>query len=421
MRRIVTAQIIAIAAVSLALTAAAIACESAPTAPSPTSEPTATTKPALPPAPTLTPTLTATPPTAPTQTSTPTESPIPTPTATPTLVPPASSNPSGLGDDQLEHLRQQLLDLINSARRELELVELVLDDNPTAQLHAEDERANCFSSQWSSNGMKSSMRYTLNGGLHFGDLLTNGSSYCPHDPLSYEYQDLSSRLAETHSQTMFPEYRDTVLNPTYRKVGIGIAYEEPNLWVVQLFTTSHIEFPTIPSIDGGTLTFAYRLINGASQSDDSVPSAAVFYDPPPYNLTRGQLARTSDGGLGQRIAEIRPNADPGSYWTEDEFEDELATCPDPYDVPADAKPPESYKIDSELHDIAQRACKAEPETVIVPWITSDVEPLPDGGNRVSTDLSSQIAQFGPGVYTLAIWADIDGQSQQVAEYSIFLE
>ena len=336
-------------------------------------------------------------------------------------MPPESGTPSGLDDDQLDQLRQELLQLINSARGEQGLVQLTIDDNPTAQLHAEDQRSSCFSSQWGSDGKTSYMRYTLNGGLHYGDLITNGSSYCPQDLWNYEYQDLSSRLADVHRNNMLPGYRDTVLNPAYRKVSIGISYEEPNLWVVQRFTTEHIEFATIPSIEGGTLTFAYRLANGASESDGSAPSAAVFYDPPPYGLTRGQLARTSDGSLGQRIAEIRPQADSGSYWTEDEFEGELATCPDPYDVPADAEPPDSYDQDSELHDIAQRACKAEPETITVPWITSEVQPLPNGGNRVSTDLSSQIAQFGPGVYTLAIWADIGGESQQVAEYSIFLD
>ena len=108
-----------------------------------------------------------------------------------------------------------------------------------------------------------------------------------------------------------------------------------------------IEFPTTPSIEDGNLTFAYRLINGASQSDDSAPSAAVFYDPPPRDLTRGQLARTDCGALGQRIAGIRSHPGPGSSWTEDEYEDELTTCPDPYDFPADAEPPDSYKRDSE--------------------------------------------------------------------------
>ena len=43
------------------------------------------------------------------------------------------------------------------------------------------------------------------------------------------------------------------------------------------------------------------------------------------------------------------------------------------------------------------------------------------GADVETDLSAQIVRYGPGVYTLVIWAKIDGISAQVAEYSIFLE
>ena len=366
------------------------------------------------------PTPTPSPPTA-TPRPTATPEPTPIPTATP-IPPPRPSDGPGLDDDVLAELRQQMLGLINAARREHGLVEVVLDDNPTAQMHAEDARANCFSGHWGSNGMKPYMRYTLNGGIHSSAENVSGSDYCPPNPRRYRNDPFEREVADMHNGLMnSPGHRRTILDPTYRKVGIGFSYERPNFRGVFLFTTDHIEFTLTPRIEGGQLEFAYRFTNGAVESKEYPPSAAVFYDALPHNLTRGQLARTGCYSLDRRIAAIRPPAGPNRYWTEDYSEDELTTCPNPYQVHPSAEPPTSYDDSSRLHDEARAASNATPQSVVYPWITSSVESLPIGGYHVITDLSEQIAQFGPGVYTLVMWANVDGESAQVAEYSIFLE
>ena len=366
------------------------------------------------------PTATPSPPTA-TPRPTATPEPTPIPTATP-IPPPRPSDGPGLDADVLAELRQQMLDLINAARRQHGLVEVVLDDNPTAQMHAEDARANCFSGHWGSNGMKPYMRYTLNGGIHYSAENVSGSSYCPHDPHRYRDTTLEDEVIEAHQGLMnSPGHRRNILDPAHRKLGLGFSYEKPNLWVVQLFTSNYIEFTLMPRIEGEQLEFAYRFTNGAREADEHPPSAAVFYDALPHNLTRGQLARTGCYSLDRRIAAIRPPAGPNSYWTEDYSEDELTTCPDPYRVHPSAEPPTSYDDDRRIHVEAIQASNAAPQSVVYPRITSSVESLPIGGYHVITDLSEQIAQFGPGVYTLVMWANVDGESAQVAEYSIFLE
>lgn len=96
-------------------------------------------------------------------------------------------------------------------------------------------------------------------------------------------------------------------------------------------------------------------------------------------------------------------------------------CPNPYNVERDAKPPTSYDDASRLHDEAVRNVNRFASRDSEPWITSRVEPLIGGGYHVEADLSAQTARYGPGVYTLAIWANIGGESAQVAAYSIFLE
>lgn len=223
---------------------------------------------------------------------------------TPVVSPNATSTPSGLEDGQLAELRLHMLDLINAARRENGLMEVVLDDNPTAQLHAEDARANCFSGHWGSNGMKPYMRYTLNGGIHNSAENLMGSSYCPPDQDRYRELSLKSEATKAHRGLMdSPGHRRTILNPSYRRVGVGISYEPPNFRVVQLFTTDHIEFTVRPRMRFGDLIFAYKLTNDSSYTEYP-PNAAVFWDPLPYDLSQGQLARTSCVGLGRLV--VRP-------------------------------------------------------------------------------------------------------------------
>ena len=345
-------------------------------------------------------------------------SPTPTSEAIATPTPPT---PSGIKGGQLTELHQQMLDLINAARRQHGLVEVVLDDNPTAQMHAEDARANCFSGHWGSNGMKPYMRYTLNGGIHYSAENVIGSSYCPPDPHRYREPSLKAEVTQAHRGLMnSPGHRRTILNPSYRRVGIGISFEHPNLRVVQLFTTDHIEFTVSPRIRFGDLIFAYKLTNDSSYTEYP-QNAAVFWDPLPYDLTHGQLARSSCVGLGKRVAGIRPQPPPGSSWTDQSSVGQQNPCPNPYHIERGAKPPTSYEEASRLHNEALMIANRSATTETAPWITSSVDQLPGGGFHVTTDLSPQIAQFGPGVYTLVIWANVDGESAQVAEYAIFLE
>lgn len=352
----------------------------------------------------------------PTRTPTPTRAPTPPPTPVPDL------GPSGLSEDDLIAGRQQMLALINEARRDAGLVEVVLDDNPTAQLHANDSRQNCVSGHWGTDGMKPYMRYTINGGTDYPWENVSGIEYCPIDPSAYQESTLSAHIVEAHEGLMnSPGHLRNILHPAHRKVGVGISAADPNVWVVQLFASDFIEFPVVPTIEDGKLSFAYRLRNGAIE-EEFPPSAYVSYDPPPRTLTRGQLARTYCSFGGREIAGLRPPAGANRFWSEDSFEAETSTCPDPYMLPTDSPPPSSYEAAEVLHDQAVASSEeGEPYTYLVPWLTVDVEPLPFGGFWVEADISEQIARYGPGVYSVVIYAVVDGEGTPVSSYSIFVE
>ena len=98
----------------------------------------------------------------PTRTALPTNTPTvvrtstPIPTATSTETPSAApENAVGAGP-QVRHLeeKQRMLELVNSERNKAGLKPVELGDNAAAQLHAESELANCFSSHWGIDGLK---------------------------------------------------------------------------------------------------------------------------------------------------------------------------------------------------------------------------------------------------------------------------
>ncbi len=87
-----------------------------------------------------------------------------------------------------------VLSHINQASSKAGLGEVTLDDNPAAQSHAEDMRANCFLSHWGSDGMKPYMRYVLSGGQQYSDENISGYDFCPSNTNSYVNETITEHL-----------------------------------------------------------------------------------------------------------------------------------------------------------------------------------------------------------------------------------
>lgn len=353
-----------------------------------------------------------------------TNTPIPTPTVTsiPTVKPTSkievsvtSSRESGLSQDELEHARSLMLDLINESRRSAGLSGVILGDNPAAQIHAADMRSNCFLSHWGSNGMKPSMRYTLTGGEQRSWENASGANYCPgnsslyiQDPLEDEIRDAMDGLMNS------PGHRRNILFPHHRKVNLGFAYRSPNLYVVQLFETDYIDFQDAPAFNSNELSFTATVRNGATVNRDDF-SVQIYYDPLPHELSRGQLHRTSCGMNGRILVALRPPFSGGWYYPEDDYlYTESHNCTDPYEVSVNSKPASSY------YDLRSTA-PLTTENYRVDWVTAKRWNV--SGNRisVSADLGSVLREYGNGVYTVMIWGLVDGDDVPISEYSIFVQ
>ena len=363
----------------------------------PTPTPTATHTPTITPTPTLTltPTATSIPTATPTPSNTPTSTATPTVTPTPTPVP-----PSGLSQSELESAREYALKLINDARTAAELNQVTLDDNFAAQSHAEDMRENCFLSHWGTDGLKSYMRYALAGGEQYSAENVSGIGFCPTNPDRYITKSITAELDEAmHGLLNSPGHLRNILNPNHRKVNIGISYQRPNLWLVQLFVGDYAKYTAKPKIKDGILSLAGTAMNGAVVSGRSL-GIQIYYDQPSHPLTRGQLHNTSCGNNGRIIASLREPPGPNSYYTTHNYSQSGTRCRDPYNVPPDTPPASSY-LDPKVGGTVPYLHNAI-------WITATDWSITDDTFAVSADISNLLAQHGDGVYTIVVW----GRSQQ---------
>jgi uncharacterized protein YkwD len=323
--------------------------------------------------------------------------PIATPTVTPEPTP--VSNPS----EDVEQLRNYMLNLINEDRQEHGLSPVVLGNNTASQQHAEDTRQKGYSSHWGMNGLLPYMRYTLAGGVNYeaenwfslrriGGFLPLSSQEC--------LDDAEVGLMDS------PGHRRNILNKWHKKVNLGIAYDWSTCSVVQQFEGDYIEFSKEPTISDGILSFAGKL-----KGEFAFEGVDVWYDQPPHPLTFGQLDATYSYSTGQKPATFLREPLTGGYYYPDSsatFTWESGVDPyslDPNTPRRESPPPHTYIARSQ----------------VVPWTTATVWQISGQSFRVQANISPVINQLGPGVYTVLIWGESQGESVALTNYSIFIE
>ncbi len=271
----------------------------------------------------------------------PTEAPKPTVEPEPTPKPTATPKPTP--GAHLLHLdeKKYMLELINNVRRANGLTELELGDNIAAQLHAESALKNCVSSHWGLDGLKPGMRYSLAGGYQSNGENVSGLDYC------YSARDrvatigsVRQKILQAHQGLMgSPGHRANILRETHRKVNIGLAWDRYNLYLAQHFEGGHVEYEQLPEISNGVLQVKGSLASDFRFTGDDALGLQIYYDPPPHNLTRGQVSRTYCYDNGRQVAALRPPLSGGFYYPTHSFTTNQQFCPSPYDVPSTAQAP----------------------------------------------------------------------------------
>ncbi len=383
-----------------------------------TPTPTRVGSPALRIAPTVTPAHTQTP--VPTSTLVSPPTPFPEWTPTPTQSPTPTPHPA----PALRHLeyKELMLDLVNKERTEAGLQPVELGDNAAAQIHAEGALRGCYSSHWDSDGLKPYMRYTLAGGYQSNSENGHGRDYCVRDRDGYRaIESVSTEVREAVEGWMQSSgHRRNILRPWHRKLNIGIAFDTYNFLAYQHFEGDYVRYEQIPEIRDGNLAFSGELLNGSGLAEREALGIQIYYDPPPHDLTAGQLARTYCYDNGLRVASFSPPLPPGWSYPDDSYTYEYDPCPNPYDVPADASAAQSHDEAHELWKEAYEASQSKSSyQVVIPWIVASEWEVSSTSFRVVADVSDVISQYRTGVYTVMVWADLGDDREVVSQFSIF--
>ena len=266
-----------------------------------------------------------------------------------------------------------MLELINAERRRNGLNPVILGGNVAAQLHAESALENCFSSHWGMDGLKPYMRYSLAGGDQSNGENGSGLDYCIKASDGYRAnRPIEQEIRETMDGWMSSSgHRRNILDPGHKRVNIGIAWDRYNTVMYQHFEGDYVEYERAPSISNDILSFSGTTKNGVRFSQEGDLGVQVYYDPPPHELARGQVARTYCYDSGRKVASLREPLTGGYFWPTDVYTTTYDPCPSPYDVSADAPAPRSP---SEAHQAWQQAYSSSQsratQSITVPWITA---------------------------------------------------
>ena len=326
-------------------------------------------------------------------------------------------------NDRYHTEKMAMLEMINEQRRQASVPPLKLGYNQAAQLHAETMRDDCFVSHWDTDGLKPYMRYSLAGGYQYNAENVGGYYNCgSFDP----YEDVEASLKDYVLGFMDSEgHRETMLDPLYRKVSIGIAVDR-GVWVVQHFEGDYIEFDELPSLDAGLLSMAGRVGEGARMDEDV--AVLIEYDPPVRELALEQLEQTQCYNPGLPVAIILKSPfddlDFENSGVREAINAELDSledspipheeCRDPYEMALEEISSVSRFGFSQPNEIIERDVYVSYD-IAEEWVIAD-----SGEFSLRTDIGDVVAQHGPGVYTISTVATVAGELSAISVYSVFV-
>ena len=313
-----------------------------------------------------------------------------------------------------------------------------LGDNPSPQIHVEQALANCYSAHWDKWGCKPLYRYALTGGDQYAAENMSGIDYCPKQ--SDRYRTITRTLWKS-------EVRETVrgwinssghhrnlINPAHRVMHAGIAFGKWSDAMAQVFSGDYVRWTRIPSISESQLKFAGEFVNGAFyDDDDDYVLASLAYHPPTHTLTRGQLSGTYCLEIDIGVAAFYNSLREGQYYTDKDtgerytdwktYTRQNSQCVNPYELPTEKQPPVSWESARAQHRAAVELSRAMPDFESTAYgIVSDELSISSDGQRftVKANLSPVLSHYGPGIYTVALWATTpDGKARRVAAYPIW--
>lgn len=297
------------------------------------------------------------------------------------------SEPPPSTPTSMENLRELALELINADRAKHGVQPVSLGTNQAAQLHADDAiKSGYLVGHWTSDGLKPYMLYRQAGGV--GVIAENaaGGGYSPTEceqPLVVcDRIDAEEMITDLQYSMMYDDadsdwgHRDTIIDPNYDTVNIGIVLDKYQLAFYQHFEYNGLTYESEPTLDGSVLTLQGRPIHS-----HVIGGLAVYYDAPPTPKRPEEILRLraycAGGGFTDDCDSVRPIA--------------IVLKP-----PTDGK----YYIDLDPEDFVASLWKVHA----------------DGSVQIEADIGALTSRTG--VYTIVVLADSE-DPRPLSTYSLF--
>jgi uncharacterized protein YkwD len=215
--------------------------------------------------------------------------------------------------------QQYMLFLINEERESRGLAPVAWDDTASqaALAHAREMAGQHYISHWNRAGYGPDYRYTRAGGMN--GVRENIYLY-QHRPGEgpTTFDESEQLIRRGHQQLMeSASHRENILAPEHTHVGLGLAYDAANGWLLmtQEFVDRYVALqPISPRAKlGDRVLLAGRLKNGATR-----PVLNLAHEPLPQGMSVSELRET--GGFSSPAANYKAIAlgqdESGQFWQE---------------------------------------------------------------------------------------------------------
>ena len=238
-------------------------------------------------------------------------------------------------EDYLPLVRKQLLDLVNTERKQARLSALQLDDLAcnVANDHARDMANGRFLSHWGSDGRKFYHRYSFAGGTDAAQenasAADNIQSVTPTS-VALDLRDMHVSMLEE----VPPDdgHRKTILFPHHTHVGFGIALQGHNLRLDELYLARYVNLDPVVrrAPPKSTVLLTGNLLN----PKHFLHQVDVYYEalPAPPDLAWLQVRRSVS--LPDVHVTLRPRVPEGTSYTDGSKGDYVWTRDGKFRVPA---------------------------------------------------------------------------------------
>ena len=321
--------------------------------------------------------------------------------------------------------RQQAYQYVNEVRTWQGLSPVRLGKNPFAQIQSDEIIKHRTLSPWTMAGLTPAMLYTLEGGEGYRESSTTHMGYLERTDCIFGQDPANFFHAMLDFLEDNPRLQEKLQRPEHTTVNVGLSFNCRAMALVLELEGEYVSYLKPPAIQEGQLTMEGRLLNGANMiwiGEDV--GIWIHYLPPPVPLTRGQMFRGGAECLGIPVAAVMTQRP--IYSTNEDiekgFERSAPRCLPPYAIDPHSEPPQNEKEARQLlNDAANTFHEGDPEAHFGPMILPDFWQVHQDRFAIQVDVSSILAEHGPGVYSINLVGSVDDIPINISGCAIFVE